>query len=833
MTRPYLAAAASIALASVVELQLAPSAFAVAAEPEEIVVTVRRKEESLQEVPLAVTAISLDEIEKRGIKNLAGIATLDPSVVIDQGFSAEDTRIAIRGITNTRGRSNVAFLVDGVDVTSESISTAGSSLLVSQRLLTDVERIEIIKGPQSALYGRSAFAGAISYVTRNANLEELDANAEVEISEYNRYQVSAGVSGPIIKDKLGLRLQIVNWDGDSYYDNEATGRNLGNNQGWAGALTTTFEPSDEFRLKWRMSYNDSESAAQPQFVYSGDDLTQLPIPAEALVSNGGPVPDSTIVSSAESFGNAKGRQVLYSENPMNGEEYIGSSLELFRTSLKFDWDVGPGTFTSITGYTDADTYIEQDLDYQGLGLPDTIANGWATDTENETRQFSQELRYATAFDGPVNFTGGLLGWTETRTQGSRGYIAVCGFYNDPNGPDVFEPCRSGNWQDLVRQYDIQYGQDGFTDATTDHWSIYGLVDWNMTELLTLSIEARYVNENFDLARSLGTPCLIGPFSGCSDFESASGSVRSDFVVPKTTLDYAFRDNINLYFSVGKGQKPGGISTLNSGGAVDLESLSFAPEILWNYELGWKTSFDGDFGRLIFNGALFFQDYSDKQVVVQSRAEILNPNPPPEFITTTVQSVENASSASILGQEIQLVYIPPVDGLSINFAYTHLDTEYTDFVATTASAGTIAELGQCTQVIDVDRVKCQVDYSGNALERSPKHSVASTTSLIRPLFDSSFDYLAELDVNYQSSRYVGPTNFSELEPYWLLNLRLGVQAESWSVIAYANNLLDNDTIISGGSAAPDFGAGFKIPPTIQSSSQLPVPRVIGIRANFSY
>ena len=136
MTRPYLAAAASIALASVVELQLAPSAFAVAAEPEEIVVTVRRKEESLQEVPLAVTAISLDEIEKRGIKNLAGIATLDPSVVIDQGFSAEDTRIAIRGITNTRGRSNVAFLVDGVDVTSESISTAGSSLLVSQRLLT-------------------------------------------------------------------------------------------------------------------------------------------------------------------------------------------------------------------------------------------------------------------------------------------------------------------------------------------------------------------------------------------------------------------------------------------------------------------------------------------------------------------------------------------------------------------------------------------------------------------------------------------------------------------------------------------------------------------------
>jgi outer membrane receptor protein involved in Fe transport len=833
MARPYLVAAASIALASVVDLQVAPSASAVAAGTEEIVVTVRRKEESLQEVPMAVTAISLDEIEKRGIKNLVGITSLDPSVVIDQGFSAEDTRIAIRGITNTRGRSNVAFLVDGVDVTSESVSTAGSSLLVSQRLLTDVERIEIIKGPQSALYGRSAFAGAISYVTRNANLEELDANAEVDISEYNRYQVSAGVSGPVIKNKLGLRLQAVNWDGDSYYDNEATGRNLGSNKGWAAALTTTFEPVEEFRLKWRLSYNDSEAAAQPQFTYSGDDLTSLPIPAEALQSNGGPLRDSTVVNSAKSFGNAKGRQVLYSENPLTGEEYLGSSLELFRTSLQFDWDVGRGTFTSITGYTDADTNIQQDLDYQGLGLPDTIANGWALDSINGTKQFSQEIRYATAFDGPVNLTGGLLGWTETRTQSSRGYIAVCGFYQDPNGPDRNEPCRSGNWQDLVRQTDIQYGQDGFTDATTDHWSIYGLVDWSMTELLTLSFEARYVNENFDLDRSLGTPCLLSPGRGCSDIDSVSGTVRSDFVVPKATLDYAFRDNINLYIAVGKGQKPGGISTLNSGGVVDIESLSFAPEILWNSELGWKTSFDGDFGRLVFNGALFYQDYSDKQVVVQSRAEILNPNPPPEFITTTVQSVENASSAAILGQEIQLVYIPPVDGLSINFAYTHLDTEYTNFLVTTASEVTIAELGQCTQVLDVDKVKCQVDFSGNALERSPEHSVASTISLIRPLFASSFDYLAELDVNYQSSRYVGPTNYSELEPYWLLNLRLGVQAENWSVIAYANNLLDNDAIVSGGSAAPDFGAGFKIPPTIQSSSQLPVPQVIGIRANYSY
>jgi len=179
---------------------------ALATEAEEITVTARRKSETLQEVPLAVTAIGSQQIENRGITQLSQIVALDPSIVIDQGFSAEDVRIAVRGLTNSRGRSNVAFLVDGVDVTSESTGTAGSSLLVNQRLLGDVERIELIKGPQSALYGRSAFAGAISYVTKDANLDTIEGNYGFEVAEYSRYQVSGSLSGPLIPGKLGARI---------------------------------------------------------------------------------------------------------------------------------------------------------------------------------------------------------------------------------------------------------------------------------------------------------------------------------------------------------------------------------------------------------------------------------------------------------------------------------------------------------------------------------------------------------------------------------------------------------------------------------------------------
>ena len=130
---------------------------------EEIVVTARKRTENLQDVPLSVTAFGQEAIQRKGIRNVADVAQFTPSVQFDESFAQSDTRITIRGLAPTRGRQNVAILVDGIDLSSEAITSSGGSLLVNTRLL-DVERIEVIKGPQNALYGRSAFAGAIQYM---------------------------------------------------------------------------------------------------------------------------------------------------------------------------------------------------------------------------------------------------------------------------------------------------------------------------------------------------------------------------------------------------------------------------------------------------------------------------------------------------------------------------------------------------------------------------------------------------------------------------------------------------------------------------------------------
>ena len=148
------------------------------AQIEEIVVTTRRREENLQELPIAVTAINAEMIQRQNIVSMFDVAKLDPSVQMDTGFTQADTRITIRGLVNTRGRSNVAMLVDGVDTTTENQVASGSGMLANTRLLNDVERIEVVKGPQSALYGRAAFAGAISYTVSYTHLT-LTKNREV------------------------------------------------------------------------------------------------------------------------------------------------------------------------------------------------------------------------------------------------------------------------------------------------------------------------------------------------------------------------------------------------------------------------------------------------------------------------------------------------------------------------------------------------------------------------------------------------------------------------------------------------------------------------------
>jgi outer membrane receptor protein involved in Fe transport len=346
--------------------------------------------------------------------------------------------------------------------------------------------------------------------------------------------------------------------------------------------------------------------------------------------------------------------------------------------------------------------------------------------------------------------------------------------------------------------------------------------------------------------------------------SLEGTQSSHFNTPKVTLNWQVTPDNLVYFFWARAQKPGGISVLTAGGsAVTLETERFAPEKLQAWELGTKNLFDVA-GPLQANASFFFQDYTDKQVTTQ----IIDEN------GVSQPRVLNASGAEIWGAELDFLWQPDfLEGFSLNLSYTYLDAEYTRFLDDVTSpqrlAGAFAAGRDCTLIykgIDAagNQVSstgfdpawfnggvsaaapfakppsafCQVDYSGAKLERTPEHSVAVGASYQRPLLDTGLDLLAEVNANWQDKRYLDQENALYFDSYWLVNARLGLVHPQYEIIAYVDNVLDDDTLRSGGSG-PDFArqvaeTGFTGGLGVSHYfGSLPDPRIFGVRATYRF
>jgi len=1053
---------------------------------EEITVTARKTAESLQEVPLAITAISTEEIERLGIKDLNQIAQQDTSVQFDEGFTPSDTRVTIRGLSPTRGRPNVATLVDGIDVGSEAVSNPGGSVLVNPRLL-DVERIEIVKGPQSALYGRSAFAGAIQYVTKDPG-ETLGGSVSVDANNQEDKQIRGSVSVPLT-ETLGMLVNGYAWDNVGYYDNSVTGKPLGGGTGVGGSLTFKFEPTDTLGFKWRTEYTDDETAPPAQVGLnafnswldagsqgnldgllgadnpfnggsnlapnSSNCFTAPGQPGPGPLANPGcstaqqlnsyfdlnfepPYSDSTpgftpdlaqydpndvfdfnqynkqIVNAFK--GKVPGAdQVTATVNPnyqwgpgaadpRNAVDYEGIDKEVFRTSLVAIWGVTDAIeLSSYSAYTDADVSTQQDLgrywednctanpdlldaayradlEAQGLSFDDLRAyspcdatlggdnvndakGAFTQDDENNTKQISQEFRLSWQATESLNFTTGLLYWSEDVTVKDRNSTLVTGgpgcfvFQNDfitgPNYGDASQIPASAGFLDLNALQDqcgnsevaaaywaeetwLARAGDARTvqERETEHWSWYGSMDVDITEKFSVRLEARYTKEDNDVTAPVMTPCLSGapandpsnpdscttggapdrdtagaggqatgpstvvlcgqtgrcdtlglantavddggsfwyagnntnsPLAGNFDgaswwpwgfapmtsFQAQPPTRKDNYWTPRATLEYFWSDEVMTYFSWARGVKPGGYSLLTIGAfGLDpnldgiYDEAEFEPEILDVWEIGAKTTlFDG---RVRLNGAVYYQDFKDKQISLQ---KIIG--------NTTGVVTENIDGSRINGLEVDATW-QANDNWRFQLGYTYLDSEYTDYTTITNSATTILKAAagpstsDCSTVAVVPgsdpaspRYGCEVSFNGNSLERTPQHAVLFNLNYTNALGDTGFEWYSEADYNYQSSRYLEQYNIAELQAYSLTNFRIGLLADNWDVQFYINNVFDEDAVLNAGPTVgipnAQFVLGVATPPDVTAViagpnlpqdlyANLPNPRLFGVRVN---
>ncbi len=387
-----------------------------------IVVTTRKREENIQDIPIAVTAFSFQDIDRKSIDSIKDLSLLSSSLQWDQSSTPESSRLVIRGLSPTRGRQNVALLVDGIDVSSESIAQVGGSSFMTSRM-ADLERVEIAKGPQSALYGRSAFNGAIQFITRDPS-EEFEAEIQAEGGNFNRFETQTSISGPIT-DSLGFRGSVSWWEEDGFYRNARNGQKVGGQRGFNISTTLKWDVTDSFWARFRAEYVDLESEQSPSLVVNPNFVTTAP--AGACLDQGGfgPVFACTTIRSTLSAAEAKlfdaalnptgvaavagpvtatnqliagyaasaATQGLFgqylgaipnmsdlgppnlSPDPRSGKNFPGLEAEHTRLNLQAGWDVGLGSFNYWGGYFNGDSHAIQDWQSAGdLGFCGTFVD---------------------------------------------------------------------------------------------------------------------------------------------------------------------------------------------------------------------------------------------------------------------------------------------------------------------------------------------------------------------------------------------------------------------------------------------------------------------------
>ena len=308
---------------------------------DEIIVTARKKEESIQDVPVAVSAISESLIQDLALQDLSDISKITAGLLFDNEFSRQSNRPVIRGQANILGDSGVAYFIDGVYITGS----------IADYDLNEIERIEVVKGPQSALYGRNTYSGAINIITRSPG-DEFGGRVQVEISEDDQFELSAGFSGPIIGDTLSGGINIRHFELGGPFTNEFDGNPIGEQESSSISGVLEWTPNERFRARLRAYYADLEDGQNALFHQSTFDNNCFNDNG-ALYGGGGRYFCGTVEPGAVNT------DVRFQAPNARLES------EKLQTSLILDIDITDNlSLTSITGYNREDTIDISDGDYQ-------------------------------------------------------------------------------------------------------------------------------------------------------------------------------------------------------------------------------------------------------------------------------------------------------------------------------------------------------------------------------------------------------------------------------------------------------------------------------------
>ncbi len=631
---------------------------------EEVTVTARKQAETLQDVPVTIAAMTEADLDRYNITNLVDAAKMVPNMLIAQGGSGNGSNLRLRGV----GSSSISAAFDqSVAINIDGVVVNRGRFIHNSYL--DMGQLEILKGPQSLYFGKSATAGVVSITTNDPGDEfEFQLSAGVE-TEHEGVTTEMIISGPL-SDTLGARFAIGYLDNDELVENYAFSNNpdaatVGAEE-WFGdeslnaRLTLVWQPTDNFTAKLKYNYSEYESDGGIMWSESicPDGVSQ----PTGIPSAGAPFRVFQAVDDCKLNGNNyrlflnPGLRAGLPEGYDDGQQGLEQETDLL--SIQADWDINDTlSLTSITAWVDLDHW-ELD-DYSGGA---TVFGGLHN---NQYESFSQEIRLASNYDGDWNFLAGLYYQDVEQVFDAYQYA-----FNLPVMPNIFGDPTTVVGPDPVTGNEYDYNKKHSTDH--EILSAFLSLTWDINDRTELSFGARYTEEEKDGIIEIPYIHTFAAFFGFTAPPLIEGlEFEDDNISPEVSLSYDLTDDITVFGAYKEGFKSGGID--NS--ALPTASLNPSAPGFNGYDFliydseeaeGGEVGFKGHFldGNMRLNGTAFFYEYSDLQVQL--------------FNSTNIQfSTFNASSMETTGVEFDMLWQTNVEGLSVRGALAFTSTEYTD------------------------------------------------------------------------------------------------------------------------------------------------------------
>ncbi len=682
-----------------------------AANADEIVVTARFKKETLQDVPQAISAFSEAKLDRQAARNLSDLAPSTPNVNIQPVATFPNSAaIHIRGLgaqgIESTEESPVGVSIDGVYVT-RPVATLLDTF--------DMDRVEILRGPQGTSFGKNSLAGGISSYSKDPSLDQGGVQAEGTIGNYGRLDVKGAIELPLVRDQLAVRLVVNKQTADGYFTNRVNGDDVGGQDKLSMRGTILFKPSEALTVNLKGFLVKDRSSAP----------------------GGDSAPDRTKLHYL----------IFRFEEPNDGPYTIGRDFPSLHESDqwgligKVEADLGSVVATSVTGYIKTDDFNDSDFDGSEI-------NFFPTFRLQTHKQFSQELRLATDF-------------SDRDDALSRLNLVVGGYYLNQS----FKLTQAFPTLPVLVAPSLNFGSQDYVQQSNTAKALFAQLIYGVTDKLNITLGVRQSWEEKDFFRD-PTGTLISPsrfssrafvkpiaemeqiaaanFAANKAFKNAYSRNRATF---KAGIDYKFNPDLMAYAIYNQGYKGGGYgaraATLTTAGPTEDNTSEL-----------WEAGFKGDFlnGMLRVNLAGFVTKFKKLEFGV------FFPNP--NVASGQETASQNIGAATTKGVELELA-LRPVSNLNLGVNVGYLDSKYTDFCAdlngpqsyTTAPTSTCG--GKVTLLPNGTYLRDE-DYTSLKLVRAPKWQANFTAEYTIPL-GSAGDLTARGSVLYKSTYYNTVTN----------------------------------------------------------------------------